>query len=86
MTNGSKAVTKAFLERGNLQRLVSPTLDVEGPRCFKPGKGAYTYVAQQLGIEPSKVFPLLRSSFSPVSFLIFTLLLVIYSLRLKITV
>lgn len=54
MTNGSKGVTQAFLDRSGL-KFVSPVLDVEGPRCWKPCKRAYQYVCSELGLQPSEV-------------------------------
>jgi len=62
MTNGSKGVTQKFLDRSKLD-FVSPVLDVEGPRCWKPCRAAYQYVLTELGLQPEEVI-LLRNRVS----------------------
>ncbi|CAL5228758.1 g11945 [Coccomyxa viridis] len=54
MTNGSKEVTRRFLNRSKLD-FVSPVLDVEGSKAWKPCKAAYQYVLDQLGMSPEQV-------------------------------
>ncbi len=54
MTNGSKEVTQKFLDRSKLD-FVSPVLDVEGPRAWKPCRAAYQYVLDQLGLPSEQV-------------------------------
>ena len=54
MTNGSKEVTQKFLARSKLN-FVSPVLDVEGPRAWKPCKAAYEYISRQLGLQAHEV-------------------------------
>ena len=54
MTNGSKENTQKFLERTKLD-CVSPVLDVEGPRAWKPCRAAYQYVPDQLGLQAEQV-------------------------------
>ena len=56
MTNGSKEVTQKFLARSKLD-FVSPVLDVEGPRAWKPCRAAYEYVLCQLGLQAHEVSP-----------------------------
>lgn len=60
MTNGSKAVTRKFLDRSNLD-FVGPVLDVEGPQAWKPCRAAYQYVITQLGLQPQEVSQIYRS-------------------------
>lgn len=54
MTNGSREVTQKFLDRSKLD-FVSPVLDVEGPRAWKPCRAAYQYVLDQLGLQREAV-------------------------------
>ena len=56
MTNGSKAVTQKFLARSKLDFL-SPVLDVEGPRAWKPCRAAYEDVLRQLRLQAHEVSP-----------------------------
>ena len=61
MTNGSKEVTRRFLDRSKLD-FVSPVLDVEGSKAWKPCKAAYQYVLDQLGMSPEQVLLCVDSS------------------------
>ena len=63
MTNGSKEVTQKFLFRSKLD-FVSPVLDVEGPRAWKPCRAAYQYVVDQLGLPPEQVLLCTRCGLS----------------------
>ena len=48
-------MTQKFLDRSKLD-FVSPVLDVEGPRVWKPCRAAYQYVVEQLGLQPDEVW------------------------------
>ncbi|GAA3673646.1 haloacid dehalogenase type II [Nonomuraea antimicrobica] len=52
MTNGAAAMTRGILDRAGLLDLVEATLDVSGPRAWKPARAAYEYAVGQAGVSP----------------------------------
>ncbi|MEV4577154.1 haloacid dehalogenase type II [Nonomuraea jabiensis] len=54
MTNGAAAMTEGILRREGLFDLVEATLDVSGPRAWKPARAAYEYAAGQAGVRPDQ--------------------------------
>lgn len=59
MTNGSKAVTKGFLDRADIGSFVKEDdlMDVAQPQIWKPAPGAYTYAVKHLRCSPDEVRP-----------------------------
>jgi 2-haloacid dehalogenase len=53
LTNGSSALTRAFLERAGLAALVSGIHDVDEVGRWKPAPQAYRSVVERQGVEPS---------------------------------
>ncbi|MEV4175555.1 haloacid dehalogenase type II [Nonomuraea sp. NPDC049709] len=54
MTNGAAAMTQGILRREGLLDLVEATLDVSGPRVWKPAGAAYEYAVAQAGVDPGQ--------------------------------
>ncbi|MFC4536452.1 haloacid dehalogenase type II [Sphaerisporangium dianthi] len=54
MTNGAAAMTGSILAREGLLDLVEATLDVSGPRVWKPARGAYHYAVGKAGVRPDQ--------------------------------
>jgi 2-haloacid dehalogenase len=54
MTNGSAAMTAGILRREGLLDLVEATLDVSGPRAWKPARAAYEYAVGLAGVVPAQ--------------------------------
>ncbi|NJP89632.1 haloacid dehalogenase type II [Nonomuraea sp. FMUSA5-5] len=54
MTNGSAATTEGILRREGLLDLVEATLDVSGPRAWKPARAAYAYAVGRAGVLPAE--------------------------------
>jgi 2-haloacid dehalogenase len=53
LTNGSSALTRAFLERAGLTDLVSAVHDVDEVGRWKPAPHAYRSVVERRGVEPA---------------------------------
>ncbi|MCM2579585.1 haloacid dehalogenase type II [Streptomyces meridianus] len=51
MTNGSAAFTRGLLERAGIEDCFDELLDVGGPRTWKPGRAAYEYAVERLGVK-----------------------------------
>ncbi|MBF8190717.1 haloacid dehalogenase type II [Nonomuraea sp. K274] len=54
MTNGAAAMTEDILRREGLLDLVEATLDVSGPRAWKPARAAYAYAVERAGVRPDQ--------------------------------
>ncbi|WP_433434742.1 haloacid dehalogenase type II [Nonomuraea sp. CA-141351] len=54
MTNGAAAMTEGILRREGLLDLVEATLDVSGPRAWKPARAAYDYAVGRAGVRPDQ--------------------------------
>ncbi|TDD51539.1 haloacid dehalogenase type II [Nonomuraea terrae] len=54
MTNGAAAMTQGILRREGLLDLVEATLDVSGPRVWKPARAAYEYAVARAGVRPEQ--------------------------------
>jgi 2-haloacid dehalogenase len=54
MTNGAAAMTQGILRREGLLDLVEATLDVSGPRAWKPARAAYEYAVARTGVRPEQ--------------------------------
>ncbi|KAB8191089.1 haloacid dehalogenase type II [Nonomuraea phyllanthi] len=54
MTNGAAAMTQGILRREGLLDLVEATLDVSGPRAWKPARAAYEYAVGRAGVRPDQ--------------------------------
>lgn len=52
LTNGTAAITRAFLQRAGLADLVGATLEARSSGVWKPHREAYRWAAAQLGREP----------------------------------
>ncbi|MEU9191642.1 haloacid dehalogenase type II [Streptomyces hundungensis] len=52
MTNGSTESTERLLAGAGLEDLFELSLDVTGPRCWKPARAAYAYAVDQAGVPP----------------------------------
>ena len=51
MTNGTTSSIEELLDRAGLRDCFEASLDVQGPRCWKPGWAAYDYAVGRAGVE-----------------------------------
>lgn len=54
MTNGTAAMTRRILGDAGLLDVVEDTLDVTGPRVWKPARAAYAYAVGRAGAHPDQ--------------------------------
>ena len=56
MTNGSRAITKSFLERAKLLQYFTEEdlMEVAQPQVWKPAPAAYKYVVDHLECSPDQ--------------------------------
>jgi 2-haloacid dehalogenase len=54
LTNGSRATTKALLERAGVAHLVEENLSVDEVGRWKPARQAYHYAVARCGVEPAQ--------------------------------
>jgi 2-haloacid dehalogenase len=55
LTNGSRSTAEAVLGRAGLAGCFQAHLDVEGPRCWKPGRASYAYAVGRAGVEAARL-------------------------------
>lgn len=55
LTNGTRTITADFLRRAGLGDLVDATLEARSSGVWKPHPRAYTWAAEQLGLQPGEL-------------------------------